>query len=167
MTADEWSPLLGAIPEAVEPDKIYVIPTRRAETNVEGTGGELCYPDSVRFFPKTARAADLPVEFSVPEGSRRYLSEFSVDPETWALALACLTMANDWLIQTVSLFISHRAEEQGWTPEEAKRLPLRVQVAETETGRNYQIEGEGADVLDALRELNGSARSDGNDLERG
>ncbi|MEV0890248.1 hypothetical protein [Promicromonospora sp. NPDC050262] len=135
-----------------------MIPIRTAVPTGDDADGELRYTDNVRYLPKAARAADLPVEFSMPEGSRKYLSEFSIDPEMWSLGLACLTVASDWLILTVSLFIAHRSDTQGWTPEEAKKLPLKVRVAETETGLNYEIEGEGEDVLGALRELNESAK---------
>ncbi|KRD35209.1 hypothetical protein ASE27_15535 [Oerskovia sp. Root918] len=158
MTVGEWAPLPGAIPEVVDPDRVYVIPTRTVLPTGGGADGGLRYTENVRYLPKAARSADLPVEFSVPEGSRKYLSEFSVDPEMWALGLACFTMASDWLILTVSLFIAHRSDTQGWTSEQAMKLPLRVSVAETETGRNYEVEGEGDDVLRALRELNRSAK---------
>lgn len=159
VTVGQWTPLPGAIPEVVDPDKIYVIPTRMTLPTGDDADGGLRYTDNVRYLPKAARSADLPVEFSMPEGSRKYLSEFSSEPETWALGLACLTMASDWLILTVSLFIAHRSDTQGWTPEEAEKLPLRVRVAEAETSRNYEIEGASDDVLNALRELNESART--------
>lgn len=119
---------------------------------------ELRYTEQVRYLPKAARAAGVPVEFSMPEGTRKYLSEYSIDPETWSLGIACLTMASDWLILTVSLFVGQRSTAQGWTIEEAKKLPLKVQVAETETGLNYEIEGEGDEVIAALRELQRSAK---------
>lgn len=154
----EWRPLPGAIPEVVDLGKIYVIPTRTAVPTGDHADGEPRYTDNVRYLPKAARAAELPVEFSMPEGSRKYLSEYSIDPDIWSLGLACFTMANDWLILTVSLFIAHRSSSQGWTAEEAKKLPLKVSVAETETGLNYEIEGEGDEVLAALRELNESAK---------
>ncbi|KQO08726.1 hypothetical protein ASF06_11300 [Agreia sp. Leaf244] len=147
------------MPETVETDTVYVIPTRSAVPVGNVLDGELRYTEQVRYLPKAARAAGIPVEFSMAEGTRKYLSEYSIDPETWALGLACLTMANDWLIVVVSLFISERAKAQGWTVEEAAKLPLKLKVAETETELNYEIEGEGADVLAALRELNTSAKT--------
>ncbi|MGN7860061.1 hypothetical protein ACTJI8_05740 [Microbacterium sp. 22303] len=159
LTTLGWTPLPGAIPETVLPDTVYVIPTRTAMPSGDVVDGELRYTEHVRYLPKAARAVGLPVEFSMAEGTRKYLSEYSVDPETWALGLACLTMANDWLIAVVSLFIGERAKFQGWTAEEATRLPLRLKVVETETELNYEIEGEGADVLAALRELNGAAKT--------
>jgi hypothetical protein len=158
VTTSNWSPLPGAIPETLDPETIYVIPTRTILPTLNSSDGELRYTDHVRYLPKAARAAGLPVEFSLPEGSRKYLSEYSIDPEMWALGIACLTMASDWLIATVSLFISERSEAQGWSAEEAKKLPLKVKVAETETGLNYEIEGDGDEVIAALRELNGSAK---------
>lgn len=169
VTVGEWSPLPGATPEVVDPDKVYVIPTRTAVPAGDDAGGELRYTDNVRYLPKAARAVGVPVVFSMPEGSRKYLSEFSIDPEMWSLGLACLTMASDWLILTVSLFITQRSNTQGWTPEQAKKLPLKVWVAETETGLNYEIEGEGEEVLAALRELNESTkrRKNGKKKERG
>lgn len=145
----EWIPLDGALPETVDRDKVYVVPTRGPS---EGSGNPR-YTDTVRYLPKAARARDLPVEFATPSGTREYLAEYSVDPETWSLELACFQMASDWLILTVTLFIAHRAEHQGWTPAEAEQLPLKVSVAETETGRTFEVEGSGAEVIEALKVL--------------
>jgi hypothetical protein len=58
----------------------------------------------------------------------------------------------------VSLFISQRAGHQGWTEMQAHNLPLRVYVAETETGRNIELEGSGADVIEALKMLQTDAK---------
>lgn len=149
ITEGEWTPFPGSLPDAVDADTIYVIPTR---TPAEGSSTPR-YTDTVRFLPKIARSSDAPVEFATPSGTREYLAEYSVDPELWSLGLACLQMANDWLVYTVSLFISYRAKTQGWGQEEAKQLPLKVTVAETSTGRNYEIEGSGADVVEALKVL--------------
>jgi hypothetical protein len=148
-----WTPLPGSLPERVDPSTVYVIPTREPAKGSDVPR----YMDIVRYLPKEARAAAIPVEFSRATGARAYLSEFSVDPETWSLGLACLQMANEWLILTVSLFISFRSKAQGWTEEEAQNLPLRVLVAETETGRNYVIEGSGTDVIEALKVLQSGA----------
>ena len=145
----EWVPLDGALPKTVDRHKVYVIPTRGPSES----SGNPRYTDTVRYLPKAARARDLPVEFATPSGTREYLSEYSVDPETWALGLACLQMSSDWLILTVTLFIAHRAEYQGWTPTEVEKLPLKVFVAETETGRTFEIEGSGAEVIEALKVL--------------
>jgi hypothetical protein len=154
ITEGEWTPLPGSLPERVDPHKIYVIPTRNP---AEGSDIPR-YTDTVRYLPKEARAIEVPVEFSKAAGSREYLAEYSVDPEMWSLGLACLQMASDWLILTVTLFITYRGKAQGWTDEEAQRLPLRVWVAETESGRNYEIEGSGADVVEALKVLQADAR---------
>lgn len=145
----EWVPLPGAVPDVLDPETIYVIPTR-SPLNAEGVPR---YTESVRLLPKKARAAKVPVEFSVPSGSREYLAEYSVEPEVWVLGLACLQLANDWLIVAVSHFISLRAQAQGWTAKEAQQRPLRVLVSETESSRNFQIEGSGDDVLKALKLL--------------
>lgn len=158
ITTSNWTPLPGAVPETVQRDRVYVIPTRAVTPSGPTTHGGLRYTEHVRFFPKAARAAGLPVEFSMAEGDRKYLSEYSIDPEMWALGIACFTMANDWIIAAVTLFMSERASAQGWSDEEARRLPLKLRVAETETETNYEIEGEGEDVLAALRELNASAK---------
>ncbi len=144
-----WDPLPGSLPETVDADTIYVIPTRAP---AEGSDTPR-YTDTVRYLPKVARSEGAPVEFATPSGTREYLAEYSVDPEMWSLGLACLQMASDWLIVTVSLFISHRADSQGWKHQEANQLPLRVTVAETSTGRNYEIEGSGAEVVEALKVL--------------
>lgn len=158
ITEGEWIPLDGALPETVDADKVYLIPTRTAVQTTQGAEWELCYTDNVRYLPKAARASGLPLEFSQPEGERHYLQEFSLDPDMWSLGLTVLTMASDWLILTVSLFISQRADHQGWTEEQAHELPLRVYVAESETGRNIELEGSGADVIEALKVLQTEAR---------
>ncbi|MCR2816487.1 hypothetical protein [Microbacterium jiangjiandongii] len=163
----EWTPLDGALPETLHADKVYLIPTRTAVQAAEGADSELCYADNVRYLPKVARARGISVEFSQPEGERHYLQEFSIDPETWSLGLALLTMASDWLILTVSLFISQRADHQGWTEQQARELPLRVYVAETETGRNIELEGSGTDVIEALKVLQADARNRKNGKGRG
>lgn len=157
VTESEWTPLPGALPSIVQPDKVYVIPTRTATASDETAAGDICFTDSVRYLPKAARATGIPVEFSQPEGERRYLQEFSIDPEMWSLGLALLTMGSDWLILTVSLFLDLRADSQGWDPEDALQLPLKVSVAETGTGRNYQLEGSGRDVIEALKVLQHNA----------
>jgi hypothetical protein len=151
ITEGEWSPLPGAMPENVQPDKVYVIPTRKP-VNDDGDGTPR-YTDNVRYLPKEARAAGVPVEFATPEGTRKYLQEFSIDPEMWALGLALLTITSDWLVFTVEQFIHTRARAQGWTDERARELPLKVSIAETSTSRNIEVEGSGADVLEALRVL--------------
>lgn len=138
-----------ALPEAVDPAKVYVLPTRDPSEGSETPR----YTDTVRYLPKMARGRNIPVEFSTPSGTREYLSEYSVDPEVWSIALACFQMANDWLILTVTLFIAHRAERQGWAPPEAERLPLKVSIAETATGRTVEVEGSGAEVIQALEAL--------------
>lgn len=156
ITEDDWTPLPGALPDVVEPNSVYIIPTRRP---ADGSSIPR-YTETVRYLPKEARAVQLPVKFSRDTGSRQFLSEYSADAEMWSLGLACLQMANDWLISTVSLFIEHRARAQGWSKDEAKGLPLKVWVAETETGRNYGIEGSGADVLKALTALQTDRRGE-------
>lgn len=158
ITTSNWAPLPGAVPETVQRDRVYVIPTRTANPTGSTAQSNLRYTEHVRFFPKAARAAGLPVEFSMPDGHRKFLSEYSIDPEMWALGIACLTMANDWIISAVTLFLSERGATQGWSDDETKRLPLKLRVAETETETNYEIEGEGEDVLAALRELNAAAK---------
>jgi hypothetical protein len=145
----EWNPLPGSLPDTVNADTIYVIPTR-----APAQGSDMPrYTDTVRYLPKAARSKGLPVEFATPSGTREYLAEYSIDPETWSLGLACLQMASDWLILAVTLFIDYRADAQGWKSEEAKKLPLKVTVAETSTGRNYEIDGSGAEVVEALKVL--------------
>jgi len=148
-TEGEWSPLPGSLPEQVNAGTVYVIPTREPD---EG-GDTPRYTDTVRYLPKLARSKGVPVEFATPSGKRQYLAEYAIDPEMWSLGIACLQMANDLLILAVTMFIDHRAHSQGWNSEEAERLPLRVRIAEISTGRNYEIEGSGADVVEALKAL--------------
>ncbi|MGP5045550.1 hypothetical protein ACTXJR_16270 [Glutamicibacter ardleyensis] len=151
ITEGVWSPLPGAMPENVQPDKVYVIPTRKPQ---DDAGNEIPrYTDNVRYLPKEARAAGVPVEFATPASTRKYLQEFSIDPEMWTLGLALLTITSDWLVFTVEQFINTRAKAQGWTDENARELPLKVSIAETSTSRNIEIEGSGADVIEALRVL--------------
>lgn len=151
ITEGVWSPLPGAMPENVQPDKVYVIPTRKPK---DDNGDETPrYTDNVRYLPKEARAAGIPVEFATSTSTRKYLQEFSIDPEMWALGLAILSITSDWLVFTVEQFISTRAKTQGWAGEKAQELPLKVSIAETSTSRNIEVEGSGADVLEALRIL--------------
>lgn len=157
----EWTPLPGALPENVNSETVYVIPTHPAS---EGEGDERPrYADKVRYLPKEAQAAGAPVEFSTPEGTRKFVQHFSIDPEMWALGLAILTIASDWLVFTVEQFISTRARAQGWTPEEVRKLPLRVSIAETSTSRNVEVEGSGADVIEALKILQRGPVDEGTD----
>lgn len=156
---NEWSPLPGSLPETVEPETIYVLPTFRS---VDADDETPRYADNVRYLPKEARAAGGSVEFATAEGTRRYVQHFSIDPETWALGLVLLNLSSDWLIFTIEQFISIRSRSQGWTPEEAEQLPLKVSVVETSTSRNIEVEGRGADVLAALRILQ-QEPSDAND----
>jgi hypothetical protein len=160
ISINQWAPLPGSLPDFVAPDTVYVLPTQLSR-DVDGPQVPL-YTDNVRYFPKEARAAGAPLEFATSEGVRKFVQHFSIHPETWALGLALLTLSSDWLIFTVEQFISLRSRSQGWTEEEAKQLPLKVRIAETSTSRNLEVEGSGADVLEALRIL----RRDSNDESR-
>lgn len=154
LTVGAWTPPPGSLPAHAEHDKVYVIPTR---TPRDGADDLPRYTEKARYLPKEARAAGLPVEFSMPEGSRKYLQEFSIDPEMWALGLAVLAITNDWLIFTVEKFIEVRARSQGWTRGEAEELPLKISIVKLDKhgGRSetYEIEGSGTDVIDALQTL--------------
>ena len=101
--------------------------------------------------------------FSIPEDGRNFISEYSADVETWQLALAVVTILNDWLIFTVGTYIGGRAKSRGETTEQAAKLPLRVTVAETDKKgrslRTYTVEGSGDDVIEALRELQSQERN--------
>lgn len=162
ITEGEWAPLPGALPETVGADLVYVIPTRAP---AEGSNTPR-YTDTVRYLPKLARSENVPVEFATPSGRREYLAEYSIDPEIWSLGLACLQITNAWLIVAITHFISHRADSQGWTREEVAQLPLKVTVAETSTGRNYEIEGSGAEVVEALKVLQEQRGRGGNSRKR-
>ena len=163
VTEGEWTPPFGSLPEIVHADTVYVLPTRAP---AEGSDTPR-YTDTVRYLPKVARFNNVPVEFATRSGTREYLAEYSVSPDTWSLGLACLQMANDWLIMTVTLFISYRAESQGWEQAEAGQLPLKVTVAETSTGRTFEIEGSGAEVVEALKELQRGRGRAGKDKKKG
>ncbi|MBT2585380.1 hypothetical protein [Arthrobacter sp. ISL-95] len=163
ITVGGWTPLPGALPADVQPDTIYVLPTRKP-VDKEDEQDAPRYTEIVRYLPKEARAAGLPVEFATPTGTRKYLHEFSIDPEMWALGLAVLTITSDWLVFAVEQFISTRAKAQGWTQQEARELPLKVSISETSTSRNIQVEGSGADVLEALRRFGQPSLDKGEDL---
>jgi len=166
ITEGQWSPLPGAVPGNVQPDKVYVMPMRKPRD--EDRDDFPRYTDNVRFLPKEARAAGVPVEFATPEGTRKYLQEFSVDPETWSVGLAVLTLASGWVMFAVEQFISSRARAQGWTNERAQELPLKVSIVETSTSRTIEVEGNGLDVLDAIRTLGDQAhgQSNGGHIDR-
>ena len=158
ITEGKWKPLPRSLPETVSANTIYVIPT-----NPPVEGGDMPrYTELVRYLPKVARLEGAPVEFATPSDTREFLSEYSIAQEMWPLGLACLQMANDWLIFAVTRFISYRADSQGWKQEEANQLPLKVTVAETSTGRNYEIEGSGTEVVEALKVLQ-QKQSDGDE----
>lgn len=165
LTEGEWTLLPGARPANVNTETVYVLPTHLPPEGDEDERPR--YADNVRYLPKEARAAGAPVEFATPEGTRKYVQHFSIDPEMWALGLLLMNLASDWLVFTVEQFINTRAKAQGYTPEEATQLPLKVAIAETSTSRNIEVEGSGADVLEALKLLQqrrieeGDLRADG------
>jgi len=139
------------MPETLSPETVYVLPTH---SPVSDDGDETPrYADHVRYLPKEARNAGASVEFATPAESRKYVQHFSIDPDTWTLALAVITIASDWLIFTIEQFIALRSRNQGWGEEEGKELPLKIRIAETSTSRNIEAEGKGTDVLEALRIL--------------
>jgi hypothetical protein len=152
---DEWKPLDGALPDTVKDDTVYIIPTRLPVRDDDENDKLPRYTDQMRYFPKEARNAEsaLPVEFSMPSGSRKFISEYSIDPDLWVLGLAVLAMSNDWLIFVTQAFIDMRARAQGWTPEQAQELPLKVSIVETKTTRTIEIEGKGYEVIEALERL--------------
>ncbi|QIS45909.1 hypothetical protein [Clavibacter capsici] len=158
---DKWFPLANSIPDVLEENVVYILPTRNGSKDADSAGAPR-YTEHVRYLAKTARAAGLPVQFSLPEGKREFLQEYSIDPDIWALGLTCLTLANDWLLHTVQQYVLLRAELQRWTPEEALDLPLEISIYENETERSVQIKGAGKDVLEALRlEQEGRPRDHG------
>ena len=157
---DEWAPLDGSLPTEPNDDTVYVVPTRPI---IDGKIDKYpLYTDHVRYLPKAARAESAPVTFSIPEGGRNFISEFSADVETWQLALAVATILNDWLIFTVGMYIGSRAKSRGDTIEQAEKLPLRVTVAETDKKgrplRTFTVEGAGDEVIEALRQLQAQER---------
>ena len=130
VTTGGWTPLSGSLPISVEADTVYVVPTREP---VGDDGGVPRYTDTVRYLPKDARAAGASIEFSMPEGSREYLQEFSA-AEAWSIALAAASLANAWLVLAVQLLVDRRQSSEGWTSEQANALPLKVSVARVDDG---------------------------------
>ncbi|MFB7891218.1 hypothetical protein ACFC1I_03340 [Microbacterium sp. NPDC056044] len=163
ITEDEWTPLPGALPGQISDDIVYVIPTRTPVSNDDEADKVPRYTDQMRYFPREARNSEprLPVEFSIPSGSRKFISEYSIDPDVWALGLAVLTMSNDWLIFVTQAFIDMRGRAQGWAPEQAQQLPLKISIVETKSSRTVEIEGKGSEVIEAIRELNVKGKSKG------
>jgi len=100
------------------------------------------------------------VEFATSEAARVFLHGFSVDPTTLVVAVAVAQIANSWLVTAVESFIDTRAELQGWSRKQGRRLPLKVAIAETEgkdeTSWTCEIEGSGNDVVEAIRALQGN-----------
>ncbi|MFB0838890.1 hypothetical protein ACETK3_12865 [Arthrobacter sp. E44] len=156
----EWTPLPGSLPTAPEIDKIYVLPTRFAAGDDDQ---EIpLYTDAVRYVPKEGRAAGIPIEFSLPDDKRKYLSEYAIDPVTLSIALACVTVINDWLITAVGIFVESRAKKAGYTQEEVSSIPLRVSIAKLDpnTGavEGLEIEGPSSGVIESLKELKKSGK---------
>ncbi|WP_369745199.1 hypothetical protein [Paenarthrobacter sp. AMU7] len=83
----------------MQTDKVYVVPMRKAMEADEGATPR--YTDFVRYLPKEARAAGIPLEFAAGERRRKYLQEFSAGTEKWALGLALLTitMRATWVLR--------------------------------------------------------------------
>jgi len=111
----------------------------------------------VRYLPKEGRAAGVPVEFSLSGDDRKYLAEYAIDPVTLSIALACVTVINDWVIKTVEIFRENRAKKAGYSADEAKSLPLRVSIAKFDPAsgavEGLELEGPGDAVVKALKEL--------------
>jgi hypothetical protein len=151
----EWTPLAGSLPTNPQADTVYVLPTRFAAGDDEQ--GIPLYTDVVRYLPKEGRAAGIPVEFSLSGDSRKYLSEYAIDPVTLAIALACATVINDWVIKTVEIFRENRAKKAGYSDDEAKSIPLRVSIAKLDpvsgAVEGLELEGPGDAVIEALKEL--------------
>lgn len=150
-----WNPDVAGLPAAAEADKVYVLPTRYAAGGAAPR--KVLYTDMVRYVPKEARAAGYPVEFSISKKDRAYLSEYSIDPITLAIALACIGPINDWIILTVDLFLRNRGKLSGYSEGQTAKMPLRVSVAEMDLEskcvKGIEIEGPGDDVLEALKQL--------------
>lgn len=155
VTAGEWTPIPGSLPATVAEGTVYILPTREPASDGDPVPR---YADTVRYLPRDARLAgsDGSIVFSLPENSRHYLQEFSA-AEVWEIALAAAGIANAYLVLAVDLFIQHRMGSEGWTREQADGLPLKVHIAQIEDGflvsKTLDIEGDGRDVLDALRML--------------
>lgn len=151
----EWTPLPGSLPADLDVEKVYVLPTRYYAGDDDQEGP--LYTDMVRYIPKEGRAAGIPVEFSLPSDSRKYLSEYAVDPITAAIAIACVQIISDWAIMTVQIFRESRARAAGFSEDQAKAMPLRVSVAKLDPSsgeaQGVELEGPGDAVIEALREL--------------
>lgn len=154
VTVGGWTPLPGSLPTSVEGDTVYIVPTRAAVGDERGAPR---YTDAVRYLPRDARAAGASITFSMPEGSRAYVQEFSA-AEVWSIALAAASLANSWLVLAVQLLIERRRTSEGWLEDQARSLPLSVSVTKLDSSaavvQSYQIEGRSDDVLEALRTLN-------------
>lgn len=155
VTTSEWTPLPNSLPEGAEPGKVYVLPTRLPPEGSEPQ--DPIYLESMRYVPKEARLAGVPVEFSVPSGSRHFLSEYSSDPGQWSIALSIIGMVNEWIIAAVVVFVQTRIDAHGVPKEEAAKHPLKVSIAElymdARLTKGITLEGESDAVIEALKEL--------------
>lgn len=153
----DWTPAEGSLPRQADPGTVYVVPTR-LPPEVVGPGSVPMYSDKVRYLPKIGRAAGVAVEFSVPNGERQFLSEYSAD-SFLDVALALVGPMNDYVILAVEAFFRHRAKVTGHTEDSAKELPLRLAIAELNTNsglvKGIELEGRGEDVIATLKELKG------------
>lgn len=151
----EWAPLSGSLPSSPEADKVYVLPTRYRAGDDEQNSP--LYTDMVRYVPKDARAAGIPVEFSLPSNARNYLSEYAIDPITASIAIACVQVISDWVILAVEIFRENRARAAGLTTEQSSSMPLRVSIAKLDPSsgavEGVELEGPGDAVLEALKDL--------------
>lgn len=152
-----WAPATGSLPRSAEPGTLYVLPTRYPP-EVVGPGETPMYSDNIRYLPKVGRAAGIAIDFSVPQGERRFLAEYSAD-SLLDIALAFVGPMNDYLILAVQTFLRHRAKALGHSEEVSGTLPLRLSIAELDTNaglaKGIRLKGRGEDVIAALKELKG------------
>ncbi|MBB6406177.1 hypothetical protein [Arthrobacter sp. AZCC_0090] len=155
LTFATWNPAVGSLPSAVRSNVIYVLPAKLPLASSDDHSP--LYAESLRDFPKTVRGSGLAVEFAHSRETRKFLSEYSGDPDVWSIALGLVGSVNEWIIFAVQQFLSHRARQTGHTAEDALTHELKVSIAElnpaTGEAKGITVEGPGADVLKALEKL--------------
>lgn len=151
---DAWVPLSGSLPQAPAADQLYFLPTRFA------AGGAIpetpLFLDGTRLVPKYARAVGVPVEFSLSGDDRKFLSEYSADPNDLVIALAMIGWSVDWIIAVVQIAVADHIARRGES-EPQSPVPLEVSIAKIDRDsrvlKGVKVKGEAEHVIQAIREL--------------
>lgn len=144
-----WDIPIGILPDSVDPDRLYILPSRPDRS------GMLAYPTEVMYIQKGAASCGAAIEYSVDSQDRRFVDHFSAvsAAEVW---LAFAGPITDMVLFGLTYAVSALAKRHaGGEPD--REVPVRIAIAELDTvggtHRGIVIEGNVDDVQKAIREL--------------